>query len=173
MSCVWQERQPGQWDARAVLPGVLLPGQALGIAGVALLGLSGGAAALLVQPGVWVRVNGEPVLGGMRLLEHTDEILAPGARLCFSQQTAPVVVRFLPAEGQRLPVCPVCRGPIRELMQAVQCPGCGRWFHQLDADGERPAKPCWTYAPTCRFCNHPTSFAAEDVWRPDRENALV
>jgi hypothetical protein len=173
MSCVWLERQPGQWDARAVLPGMMLAGSELGLDGVGVLGLSGGGAALFAQPGVWVRVNGEPVLGGMRLLEHKDEVLVWGVRLCFSRETAPIVVRYRPAEGQRLPVCPICRGPVRADMQAVQCPGCARWFHQLDAEGERHAKPCWTYAPTCRFCNHPTSFAAEDAWRPDREDALV
>jgi hypothetical protein len=172
MSCIWQENQPGQWSASPLAVGRLLQGEDLGIAGIALLALRQGGSALLVRPGVWARVNGEPVLGGLRLLEHKDEILAGAARLCFSQETTPVVVHFHAVTGQRLPICPVCRGPVREDNQAVACPGCGRWFHQLDADGDRPAKPCWTYAPTCRFCNHPTAFAASAAWRPDREDEL-
>jgi hypothetical protein len=142
----------------------------MGVAGVGLLGLRLKGAALFVQQGVWVRVNGEPILGGLRLLEHKDEILTSVGRLCFSQETPPAVVIYQPTLGQRPAVCPICRGPVIQGMQAVQCPGCARWFHQLDAIGDRPAKPCWTYAPTCRFCNHPTAFAAEAVWRPDRED---
>jgi hypothetical protein len=171
MSCVWQEQRPGRWTARAVTAGRTLAGEELGVAGLGVMELRQGGAALFVRPGLWVRVNGEPVLGGLRLLEHKDEILAGSARLCFSREAAPVVVRFSSA-GQRNPVCPICRGPVREGMQAVQCPGCGRWFHQREAEDDRPAKPCWTYAPTCRFCTHPTSFAAEAAWRPDREEYL-
>jgi hypothetical protein len=140
--------------------------------GVTLFGLPAGAtagAALLVRPGVWVRVNGEPVLGGLRLLLHKDEVCAEDARLFFSAESAPAVVPFQAPAGGRVPTCPVCRGPIREGSPAVRCPGCGRWFHQGEAGAGRPAKPCWTYAPSCRFCDHPTSFAAEATWRPDRE----
>jgi hypothetical protein len=167
MSCVWQEQRPGVWTAVTVLPGRTLAGEDLGVPGIGVMGLRSGGAALLVRPGIRVRVNGELVLGGLRVLEHKDEVLAGWVRLCFSGETAPILVSFAPADKQRTAVCPICRGPIREGMQAVQCPGCGRWFHQLDA------KPCWTYAPTCRFCNHPTSFAAEAGWRPDREESLV
>jgi hypothetical protein len=172
MSCVWQEHRAGRWGAHALLPGKLTAGEELGVAGIALRGMGRGAA-LLVRPGVAARVNGEPVLGGLRLLEHADEVLVGAVRLCFSQESTPVVVCFALAAGQRPPVCPVCRGPVKEGAQAVQCPGCGRWFHQLGAEDGRPAKPCWTYAPTCRFCNHPTSFAAEAAWRPDREEQRV
>src|SRR3954447_6364974 len=166
MSCIWQERA-GQWQARAVL-GRLLPGEALELPGVGVAALRHGAA-LLVRPGVRARVNGEPVLGGLRLLEHEDEILVGTSRLFFSAETTPVLVSYRLVAGQRAPVCPICRGPVRDGMQAVQCPGCGRWVHQREAPTEQPPKPCWTYAPTCRFCNHPTSFAAEAAWRPDCE----
>jgi hypothetical protein len=114
---------------------------------------------------VWVRVNGLPVLGGLRLLGHKDEVLAEGARFFFSVESAPEVVVFQLPPGGRAPICPVCRGPVREGAQVVQCPGCSRWFHQLEA------KPCWTYAPACRFCNHPTPLVAGSAWRPDREES--
>ena len=58
---------------------------------------------------------------------------------------APVVVPFVPVQGQRLPTCPICRGPIRAGMEAVQCPGCGgdlehvRW----DNGGEKIACTNW------------------------------
>jgi len=149
-----------------------LAGEDLGIPGIALLVLPRQGAVLLARDGVWVRVNGEPVLGGMRILEHKDEVLVEEIRLVFSQESTPVLVNFTATAGQRLPTCPICRGPIRDGMQAVQCPGCGRWFHQLTAEGQ-PAKPCWTYAATCRFCQHPTAFTAESAWRPDREENLV
>jgi hypothetical protein len=173
MGCIWQEQRSGQWSARAVIAGKALADEELGVSGIAILGLgSSGGAALFVRPGFGVRINGEPVLGGLRILEHKDEILAATVRLCFSQETTPVVVTFA-TSGQRPPICPICRGPVRDGMQAVQCPGCGRWFHQRDAEGQQPAKPCWTYAPTCRFCRHPTSFAGDAAWRPDREDNLA
>ena len=171
MSCLWLENAPGQWTARLVPPGKPVVGEDLGVPGIALLVLPRQGAVLLARDGAWVRVNGEPVLGGMRLLEHKDEVLVEDMRLVFSQESAPVVVSFA-ATGLRTPTCPICRGPIREGMQAVQCPGCGRWFHQLGGEGQ-PAKPCWTYATTCRFCGHPTSFASEAAWRPDREESLA
>jgi hypothetical protein len=71
--------------------------------------------------------------------------------------------------GTRTPTCPVCRGPVRDGERAVQCPGCARWFHEIEKTDTRPAKPCWTYAPTCRFCNHPTALTGAAAWRPEME----
>ena len=169
MSCLCIEGLPGRWTARTVPPGKPIAGEDLGLPGIALLVLPRQGAVLLARPQAWVRVNGEPVLGGMRILEHKDEVLVEDVRLVFSQESVPVQVTFAAASGQRLPTCPICRGPIREGMQAVQCPGCGRWFHQLSGDGQ-PAKPCWTYAPTCRFCNHPTALGGAAGWQPERED---
>jgi len=146
----------------------------LGTAGIHLceLGAERGAV-VLVQSNVWVRDNGQPVLGGLRVLEHKDEILLAEKRLIFSMETAPLVTVYRLDECVRPAICPICRGPIRDGMQAVRCPGCGRWFHQLDAEKARPAKSCLKYAPTCRFCSHPTTFDAESVWRPEREETYV
>jgi hypothetical protein len=174
VSCVWREMPNRIWHAMPIRPGQPLTEAELGTAGVQLceLGTERGAV-LLVELGVWVRVNSQPVLGGLRVLEHKDEILLAETRLYFSMESAPLVTIYRLAEGVRAPICPICRGPIRDGMQAVQCPGCGRWFHQLDAEGDRAAKSCWTYAPTCRFCSHPTAFDAEAAWRPEREEMYV
>jgi hypothetical protein len=176
MSCVWQDVRDHGWQSVPVPAGKVLRGEDLGLAGIALYGLASGAergALLWARPGLWVRVNGLPVLGGVRVLEHKDEVLVAAGRLFFSLETTPTVTTFRTPEGGRSPVCPVCRGPIKDGSGAVQCPGCGRWFHQAEAADGRPAKPCWTYAPTCRFCSHPTAFAAEAAWRPDQEEAHV
>jgi hypothetical protein len=157
-----------------VFPGKTLSGEDLDLPGVALFGLAEGSergALLMVRAGLWARVNGLPVLGGLRLLQHKDEVLVLGGRLYFSVETTPAITTYRVPEGGRAAVCPICRGPIKDGMQAVQCPGCARWFHQAEAADGRPAKPCWIYAPTCRFCGHPTAFDAEAAWRPDREEA--
>jgi hypothetical protein len=172
MGCIWRELEAGQWASRVLPVGRTLAGAELGISGVAFYGLDRGAL-LLVRPGVWVRVNGLPVLGGLRRLSHKDEVLLTSTRYYFSLESTPTVGAFQAPAGSRAPICPICRGPIRDGALAVQCPGCGRWFHQSAAETDRPAKPCWTYASSCRFCNHPTPFAAEAAWRPDREESLV
>jgi hypothetical protein len=174
MSRLWQEVSRQGWRTVPLPAGQVLRGENLGLEGVALFGLAQGSdrgALLMAGPGVWVRVNGLPLLGGARVLDHKDEILLKEGRLYFSLETTPTLTTFHLSEGDRPPTCPVCRGPIKDGAAAVQCPGCGRWFHQTEAAEGRPAKPCWTYAPTCRFCSHPTAFAAEAAWRPDREDA--
>ena len=132
-----------------------------------------GGVALLVRAGVHVRINGLPVLGGIALLQHRDEILINAERFYFSAEARPVVTTFQLGTGSRRPTCPVCRGALSNGDQAVGCPGCGRWFHQLEASEGRIARTCWTYAATCRFCQHPTSFGEESAWRPDREENLA
>jgi hypothetical protein len=170
MSCLWYEQGEQAWQAIPLAPSQMLMGSTLGLDGIAFLewGKGGGAAVLMVRPPVWVRVNGRPILGGLRVLGHWDEILVNHRRLYFSRETTPTVVSFALAAGERPPTCPICRGPIRAGSQSVQCPGCSRWFHQAEPLEGSPAKPCWTYAPTCRFCSHPTAFTAEAAWRPER-----
>jgi hypothetical protein len=132
-----------------------------------------GGVALLARSGVHVRINGLPVLGGIALLQHRDEILINAERFCFSAETRPVVTTFHMEPGSRGPTCPVCRGSLADGEQAVRCPGCGRWFHQIEASEGRKARSCWTYSATCRFCQHPTSLSGETAWRPEQEEAHV
>ncbi len=174
MSSVWREVRDGEWQPLA-LPetrGGAFP--AVEINGLRFLRFGSGAeqaAAILSPSGVVARVNGRPILGGMRVLEHRDEVTVGRSRLFYSAESTPLVIVYQPAEGTRLPTCPLCRGPIRAGDSAVQCPGCGRWFHQLATADGKPAKNCWTYAPTCRFCNHPTALGGNAGWRPEREDA--
>lgn len=166
MSNIWREAPDHGWEAIPLGGGVEQ-------AGIRFVPLGQGGVGLIASAGVPVRVNGQPVPGGFRVLEHRDEILVGAARYFFSAQSVPVLTVFRHAEGARLPTCPVCRGPIRDGDQAVCCPGCGRWFHQLDAAGERREKHCWTYAPTCRFCSQPTTLTEDALWRPEKEEAHV
>jgi hypothetical protein len=132
-----------------------------------------GGIALLARSGVHVRINGLPVLGGIALLQHRDEILIRAERFYLSAETRPVVTTFQLESSSRRPTCPVCRGAVGDGEQAVRCPGCGRWFHQIEASESRKARSCWTYAATCRFCQHPTSLSGEAAWRPEQEDAHV
>jgi hypothetical protein len=164
MSTVWQVVS-GRW-----LPVPVPGGAPLDVAGVRFVRFGAGAergVALLARGPA--RVNGRPVPGGLKVLEHTDEVLIGRTRLFYSGEATPIVVVFRRLEGSRSPTCPLCRGPIRDGEQAVQCPGCSRWFHQIAPDGDRTGKPCWTYGPTCRFCNHPTSLSGQPAWRPESE----
>lgn len=172
MSSWWREASTGGWEAlpwTARKPGEVLD---LALPGLALMALErglGGGMGLLVRPGLPVRVNGQPVLGGLRVLDHRDEILVGPRRFFFSAESTPVRVLFRLDEGQRPPTCPVCRGVLHEGDQAVCCPGCDRWYHQVEAEPGRRARPCWTYAESCRFCNHPTALTANAGWRPEKE----
>ena len=166
MSSVWREARGGEWQPVAIPEAEGAPAVAVEVDGARFLRFGTGnerRTALVLPVGAAARVNGRPVLGGLRVLEHKDEVIFGRSRLFYSAESTPVVVVFRRAEGARSPTCPLCRGPVRDGDRAVQCPGCGRWFHQAD-------KPCWTYAPTCRFCNHPTALGGEAGWRPERED---
>jgi hypothetical protein len=172
MSSLWHEVGSDEWQPLTIPEGRGLRPANLGIDGVSFLCFGAGierGAALLLPPGVVARVNGRPALGGLRVLEHKDEVILGRSRFLFSAESTPVVAGFRREEGARSPTCPLCRGPIRDDDRAVRCPGCGRWFHQIDAIEGRPAKLCWTYVPTCRFCNHPTALGGEAGWRPEAE----
>jgi hypothetical protein len=164
MSSLWHEVAGHGWREFTLAPGKTLRAAKLGHDGISVYGFTQGpgiGALLLAQPGTWVRVNGWPVLGGACVLEHRDEVLTARGRLCFSAESTPAVVPFTTGEGGRPATCPLCRRLIQDGVMAVQCPGCGRWFHQAQPADGRPAKPCWTYAPRCRFCNHPTALVAD------------
>ena len=175
MSRLWREAPTGGWESMLLSDETVLPGEDPPVEGVRFLrygsGLESGVV-LITRPGVRAWVNGQPVLGGLRRLQHQDEIIAGRLRLYYSAESTPVVVTFRLKEGTRAPTCPVCRGPVKDGQQAVQCPGCSRWYHQLDAAEGKPAKHCWTYADTC-LCKHPTSLSGESAWRPEMEESNV
>jgi hypothetical protein len=124
---------------------------------------------LLVRDHLAARVNGWPVVGGIRVLDHKDEITVGGQRMYFSAQSQPTVEVYQHDGSQRGPRCPICRTEVQNGQAIVRCPSCLRIYHQIDATGDTPAKPCWTYSPECRFCSHPTSLSGDAAWRPEEE----
>jgi hypothetical protein len=52
------------------------------------------AVALLASPGSGACVNGLPLLGGLKVLSHRDEIVAGGERFVFSEESLPQVTVF-------------------------------------------------------------------------------
>jgi hypothetical protein len=166
MSTLWEQDADGAWRPAA-------PGGALGEAARVLTVGQGPdrVAALLAPPAAAVRVNGLLAAGGLRVLAHRDEILIGRRRYFFSAESTPLAVLYRHEGAGRRPTCPVCRGPVQDGERAVRCPGCGRWFHQLEPEHGGRAKPCYTYAATCRFCAHPTDLMGGAVWRPEQEDA--
>ncbi len=127
------------------------------------------AHALLAPASVAVRVNGSLVVGGLRVLQHKDEIRIGSQQLFFSAESVPVAEEYRHEGSGRRPRCPVCRAAVQDGQTVVRCPGCSRLYHQIEATGDSPEKPCWTYSPSCRFCEHPTSMSGETAWRPEQE----
>lgn len=123
---------------------------------------------LIVRDDVVACVNGQPLLGGVCVLQHQDEILLTGTRLYFSLESRPEISSFEPGAGARVSKCAVCRVALKPGDRVVACPRCGRVFHQNDADPQ--GKKCWTYAAQC-LCGHPTALTG-DAWWPEREEAL-
>ena len=124
---------------------------------------------LVSQDGEKTQVNGEPLVGGLRVLRHRDELLVEGDRLYFSAQTTPVVEAYQHQGDAKPPRCPICRAEIKDGDLVVRCPGCTRVYHQSTGVEGQDDRPCWTYCRTCKFCEHPTSLTGEDAWQPDED----
>lgn len=115
--------------------------------------------ALLADPEA-VRVNGEPLLTGLRVLRDRDEILGPrGDRLWYSSERLAEVAPFVGEEDAR---CPRCRGGIVRGVAAVACPGCGVFYHSSEE------RPCFLFHDSCVICGHATCGLAEPEfgWTP-------
>jgi hypothetical protein len=112
-----------------------------------------------VAPG-GVRLNGAPLLAGIRVLSHRDELQVDGlGRVFFSTECLPRVEPFPGAD--RPVVCPRCRGALAPGAPAVHCPQCKIWVHCSDE------KPCWEYAETCPMCPQPTAADTGYRWTPE------
>ena len=115
---------------------------------------------LLVRASTGVRVNGQPLLGGIAVLKDRDEILLGGrTRVYFSTEEEAKVESF--PGGERPVFCARCRQSIQPGTPAVRCPSCGHWSEQSES------KPCWTYGPSCPLCDQPTAFDAGLRWTPE------
>lgn len=170
MSRLWFKAVSGDWqilgpaDLRSALPADAFAAGAIDI--VSFGHGSERGVALVAAAAANVLAGGQPVVGGLRVLEDKDEILVGCQRLYFSTESQPELTRFALAAGVRRPKCAVCRFPLEDAQLSVTCPQCGRVYHQIPAEGEQSAKPCWTYRPQC-LCGHSTSLSGEPSWRPE------
>ncbi len=122
---------------------------------------------LLSRVGGNVRVNGQLLVLGTRVLRDRDEILLSDngsgewRRYYFSLERPARATVFPAAQGPM--VCPRCKQPLRHGETAVQCPNphCGTWHHQNDK------LPCWTYSATCALCDQPTPLDTGYRWTPE------
>jgi hypothetical protein len=140
---------------------------------IALARFGGGtdvSVALVAQPDLSVFVNGVRIAGGLKILEHRDEIAVAGERFLYSEESLPEITSFQAEPGARLLRCSLCRGLIGDGMTVVRCPRCLRLFHQNDAGPDAPERHCWTYSERCRHCGHPTGLLGESLWSPEKEN---
>ena len=106
-----------------------------------------------------VRVNGDPLDTGIRVLRDRDELRAATSRIFFSVESLPVIEPF-PGSAQPT-FCPRCKLEIAPGSPAVCCPQCSVWHHQSDE------LPCWTYAECCTLCDQPTPLDAGFRWTPE------
>ncbi len=175
MSSFWFSSSLGgatAWHSVAIAEPVVDLAPPLGLArALARFGDRGGShgVALLVRDGLSIWVNGHPVLGGLKILAHRDELLAADGRtFYYSDESTPVVCPFALQTGTRRPRCAVCRQSVEDGQLVVACPRCGRVFHQIPPRDAQQAKHCWTYTPQC-LCGHPTSMDAGATWHPEKE----
>jgi hypothetical protein len=107
-----------------------------------------------------LRVNGQPLVLGVRVLRDRDEISIAGQRCFFSTEELALVVPF-PGMAQFI-CCPRCKQKLEPGTSAVACPHCRAWHHQSEEF------PCWTYDATCALCQlHSTALDAGYSWTPE------
>ena len=107
-----------------------------------------------------IRVNGYPLVGGIRVLEDLDELRTQTTgRIYFSLEKTP---RVEPFPGRvELTTCARCKGTIAKGDPSVECPQCNTWHH------EGTEMPCWSYAEKCALCDQLTRFDAAFRWTPE------
>jgi hypothetical protein len=148
-----------QWPPR-----VMASDSVVRSAGDVLLVRHGAGAArrwvLLASQDGAVRVNGAPVIGGVRVVEDRDEIWMRGEKPVFFSAEELARVEPFPAEASAK-FCARCKLEVQAGSPAVRCPACSVWYHQSDD------YPCWVYARTCALCDQPTDLAAGFRWTPE------
>ncbi|MGQ0701894.1 MAG: hypothetical protein ACT4PM_02025 [Gemmatimonadales bacterium] len=107
-----------------------------------------------------IRVNGLPLVTGLRTLIDRDEIRLPRLGTLFFSTERLARVEPLPPEAGQV-ACPRCRQAIEPGALAVRCPACEVWHHASDE------LPCWTYAEHCALCRQPTALDTGYQWTPE------
>jgi Zn finger protein HypA/HybF involved in hydrogenase expression len=126
-------------------------------------GFAAGVKSTWVAIGGGLRINGEPLSLGLRVLKNRDSLTTPdGAHFFYTDEEPARIEAFPGLAGGKPGTCARCRTPIAPGFPAVRCPGCGAWSHQTDS------LPCWTYEGTvaCPLCAHPNLLDAY-TWSPD------
>ena len=119
-----------------------------------------GEPVVIVPFGTAIAINGVPLVNGIHLLEHKDEIsTADGTLIYFSAEAVPKATSFPGPKAN----CGRCRTEIPTGAAAVQC-ACGVWYHQADP-------PCFEYGdkPACVACGRPTRLDGSSLWSPDAQ----
>ena len=118
---------------------------------------SSGDWVLLATPDARVRINGDPLGLGCRLLRDRDEIVVGHARAYYSTER---LVRIEPfPESAAAVFCARCRQQIQPGTLAVRCQ-CGTWCHETED------LRCWSYVETCPLCPQSTALDAGYRWEP-------
>lgn len=127
--------------------------------------------AVMAPPGTSVRVNGQAVVAGLRVLSDRDEVVVahPGReplQAFFSTERLACVELFSGSEATLR--CPRCKQPVVKDVPAVRCPACGAWHHQIPEGHEgHTARKCWTYSDHCALCPQPTALGSGFQWTPE------
>jgi len=111
---------------------------------------------LVAPPESRARVNGRPVIGGLKVLHGRCAVRVGGMDFVYCDEDPVRVETFVPGEDPTF--CPRCSGLV-EGGDAVRC-RCGTWYHQS------AEKPCFTYGETCVICNCRTALD-EEAWTPE------
>lgn len=114
----------------------------------------------LFAPPDRIRINGRLELLGLRLLHDRDRLEVRGLPpFYFSTESLAAVEKFPGSE--KTVFCPRCRDAIHAGADAVRCPGCGMWHHQM------AGRNCFTYAETCALCSQRSALDGRYRWTPE------
>ena len=110
-----------------------------------------------------MRVNGALQTVGIRTRRDRDEIRVDSvgsAPLFFSTEVLATKADY-PADASA--TCPHCKLPLEAGQQAVRCPLCGVWHHEMPDE----ELDCWTHVPECAICRHTTDLTQGFQWTPE------
>jgi hypothetical protein len=113
-----------------------------------------------------VEINGVPLPSGIRLLRDRDAIRFDGGRMAFF--SAEMAAQVEPFPGNEPVSCVRCYSPIDPGSDAVRCPACGVWHHQISGPEGGRDWECWTRNETCAQCRkQSTDSEAGPTWTPE------